>query len=115
MTMRKRRLSIAALLGTLACMGSFGVAEAEAVQYANKVAVESGANYFGPFVNLYAAETIGTGSGLGCAGIRGISGVVCETEPGSKAVIILSNHVASEPYIHNHSTFKSVFNGFYYT
>jgi hypothetical protein len=114
MTMGDRKLSIAALLAALACMGSFGVGEAGAVQYASKVAVGSGANFFGPFVNLYAAETIGTGSGLGCAGIRGISGVVCETEPGSKAAIILSSHVNSEPYIHNHSTFTGVVNGFYY-
>ncbi|MCW3032668.1 MAG: hypothetical protein QOK19_708 [Solirubrobacteraceae bacterium] len=113
--MGKRKLSIAVLVAALACMGSFAVAEAGAVQYANNATVGSGANLFGPFVNLYAAETIGAGSGLGCAGIRGVSGVVCETEPGTKAVIILSTHVNSEPYIHNHSTFTSVFNGFYYS
>jgi hypothetical protein len=115
MTMRKRKSSIAALLAAVACIGSIGAGEADAVEYVHHATVGSGGNYFGPFVTLFAAETIGTGSGLGCAGIRGISGVVCETEPGSKAVIILSNDVASEPYIHNHSTFTSVFNGYYYS
>ncbi len=113
--MSRGKTLITTLFATLACAGTFGVAGADAVEYVHHVGIGSGANYFGPFVRLFAAETIGYGSGLGCAGIRGISGVVCEAEPGSKAVIVLSNDVNSEPYIHNHSTFTSFFNGYYYS
>ncbi len=109
-----RRSSIAGVLVTLACAIGAGASAAGAVEYAHHVSVEGGANYFGPFVSLFAAETIGVGSGLGCAGIRGVAGVVCETEPGTKATIVLAGYVNSEPYIHNHSTFKSQFDGFYY-
>jgi hypothetical protein len=115
MTMSRGKRLTATLLAAVACGGTFGVTEAGAVEYVHHVGVGSGANYFGPYVTLFAAETIGNGSGLGCAGIRGISGVVCEMEPGSKAVIVLSRDVNSEPYIHNHSTFTSFFNGYYYS
>jgi hypothetical protein len=110
-----RRSMLAALVAVLACFGALGAADAEAVEYVHHVGVAGGANYFGPFVSLFAAETVGFGSGLGCAGIRGIAGVNCETEPGAKAIIVLSNDVNSEPYIHNHSTFTSFFSGWYYT
>jgi hypothetical protein len=115
----KMRRSLTAVLATVAATATatatVGVAQANAVEYVHHVGIGSGANYFGPFVTLFAAETIGYGSGLGCAGIRGISGVVCETEPGSKATIVLSNDVNSEPYVHNHATFTSFFNGYYYS
>ena len=78
-----RRSLIATLLTTLACCSAFGATDAGALEYAHHVGVGSGGNYFGPFVTLYAAETIGYGSGIGCAGIRGVSGVVCESEPGA--------------------------------
>ena len=109
-----RRSSITALLVALACALGANAGTAGAVEYVHHVTVEGGANYFGPFVTLIEAETIGAGSALGCAGIRGVAGVVCETEPGTKAIIALSGYVNSEPYIHNHSTFKGVFDGFYY-
>jgi hypothetical protein len=112
MTMRKSHL--AALLASLACFGGVGVARAEATEYVHHVSVGSGANYFGPFVALFASEVIGFGQGIGCAGIRGVSGVVCEPEPGAPATIALSGYVASEPYIHNHATFTSFYNGYYY-
>lgn len=105
---------IAVALATVACSLAAGAGSASATQYASHVGVEGGANAFGPFVSLHAAETVGFGSGLGCAGIRGVAGVVCEIEPGEAAVINLGSYVNSEPYIHNHSTFKSFFNGFYY-
>jgi hypothetical protein len=111
----KMRRSLIAVLATLAGFATVGVAQADAVEYVNHVGIGSGGNYFGPFVTLFAAETIGYGQGLGCAGIRGISGVVCETEPGQKATIVLSGDVNSEPYIHNHATFTSYFNGYYYS
>jgi hypothetical protein len=113
--MKMRRSLVATVLATVACIGTVGVAQADAVEYVNHVGIGSGANYFGPFVTLFAAETIGYGSGLGCAGIRGIAGVVCETVPGEKATIVLSSDVNSEPYIHNHATFTSFFNGYYYS
>lgn len=109
-----RKSYIAALLATLACFGAVDVAEADAVEYVNHVGIESGANYFGPFVSLFASEVWGYGQGIGCAGIRGISGVVCESAPGEFAALVLSNNVNSEPYIHNHATFKSYFNGYRY-
>ena len=109
-----RRSSITAGLVALACAFGANAGTAGAVEYAHQVGVEGGANFFGPFVSLIEAETIGLGSALGCAGIRGITGVVCETEPGTKAILALSAYVNSEPYIHNHSTFKGTFDGFYY-
>lgn len=109
------RRSLSALLATLACTATVGVAQADAVEYVHHVGIASGANYFGPFVTLFAAEVIGYGSGIGCAGIRGVSGVVCEPEPGAKAAIVLSNDINSEPYVHNHATFTSYFNGYYYS
>lgn len=109
-----RKSNLAVLLATLACFGGVGVAQAEATEYVHHVGIGSGANYFGPFVALFAAETIGFGTGIGCAGIRGVAGVVCEPEPGASATIILSNYVASEPYIHNHATFTSFYSGWYY-
>ena len=109
-----RKSMMATALATMVCAFVSGAGTAGAVEYANNVGVEGGANFFGPFVSLFASETIGRGSGLGCAGIRGIAGVVCETEPGTKVTLVLSGYVNSEPYIHNHSTFKSTFDGFYY-
>lgn len=110
-----RKVLIATLLASLACFGAVDASGAQAVEYVNHVGVESGANYFGPFVTLYASEVAGYGQGIGCAGIRGVSGVGCEPEPGALGFVVLSKDVNSEPYIHNHSTFKSYFNGFYYT
>src|SRR5258708_24849035 len=105
-----RRSLIGTLLATIACCGVFGAGQADAIEYVNHVGIGSGANYFGPFVSLYAAETIGYGQGIGCAGIRGISGVVCEPEPGAPAAIVPSNHLSSEPDIHHHATFISDLN-----
>jgi hypothetical protein len=112
--MTMRRSILAALAAALVSLGAFGATEALATEYAHHVNVASGANFFGPFVTLISAETIGTGNALGCAGIRGIAGVVCEQEPGTRAIISLSSYVSSEPYIHNHSTFAGVFNGSYF-
>ena len=111
-----RKTMIATLLAAAGCCGAVQAAVpagAQAVEYAHNVGVGSGANYFGPFVSLIAAETVGLGSALGCAGIRGVSGVVCETSPGQRVGVGLSNRISSEPYIHNHSTFTGSFDGFY--
>ena len=110
-----RKIRIAALLATLACFGALDVAGAQAVEYVNHVGIEPGANYFGPLVTLDASEVVGYGSGIGCAGIRGVSGLGCEPEPGAVGFVVLSSDVKSEPYIHNHSTFKSYFNGYYFS
>ncbi len=111
--MRNKRL--ATLLVTLACLGTAGTGSASAAEFAHHVGIPGGGNSFGPFVRLFATEVVGYGSGLGCAGIRGISGVVCETKAGEYVAVVLGSDVSSEPYIHNHSTFASFFNGFYYS
>jgi hypothetical protein len=108
-----RRLRIAALMATLVCFAAVDVANAEAVEYAHHVGIESGANYFGPLTELYLSEVVGYGQGIGCAGIRGISGVACESEPGAYAYVELDYEAISEPYLHNHATYKSYFNGWY--
>jgi hypothetical protein len=111
MNMRK---SLLAALVAVACLGTVGAASADAVEYAHHVGIESGANYFGPYVSLYYSEVVGYGQGIGCAGIRGISGVSCEPGPGESGAVILSYYVSSEPYIHNHATYTSYYNGWYY-
>jgi hypothetical protein len=110
MNMRKRTIT---LLAALACFGAFGVAEAQAVEYVYHQRVESGANYFGPYVELYAANTYPFGVAIGCAGIRGI-GLNCPPKSEEIAGIVLPYDVESEPYIHNHATFTSYFSGYYY-
>jgi hypothetical protein len=111
---RRARLLVATV-AAIACLGGIEAGNASAVEYVNHVGINSGANYFGPFVTLFASEVVGYGQGIGCAGIRGVAGVVCESEPGAYAAIVLGGDVKSEPYIHNHATFKSYFNGYYYT
>jgi hypothetical protein len=107
---------LAVVLAALTCcFAAVEVGDAQAVEYVNHVGINSGANYFGPFVTLFASEVVGYGQGIGCAGIRGVAGVVCEPEPGAFTAIVLEKDVKSEPYIHNHATFKSFFNGYYYT
>jgi hypothetical protein len=110
--MRKSRVAV--LLATLICFGAVGVVAADAVEYAHHVGIESGNNYFGPYVSLYDSEVVGYGQGIGCAGIRGVSGVACESEPGAYAAVTLGSYIDSEPYIHNHATYKSYFNGWYF-
>jgi hypothetical protein len=95
-----RRSRIAALLATLGCAFAFCSSNASAVEYFHHVGIGGGGNAFGP--------------GLGCAGIRNIAGVVCESSPGEFVALVLGGDVRSEPYIHNHSTFESFFNGYYY-
>lgn len=101
-------------LASCAALAAFVAAPAGAVEYAHHVGVGSGANYFGPDVTLSESEVVGYGEGIGCAGIRGYSGVSCESAPGQRAYVLLSGDVVSEPYIHNHSTFTSYFNGWYF-
>ena len=108
--MRKRVIT---LLAAFACFGAFGATEAQAVEYVNHVKVEGGANYFGPYVLLYVAETYPFGTAIGCAGIRGV-GLNCPANSGEIATIVLPWDVESEPYIHNHATFTSYFSGYYY-
>ena len=108
--MRKRTII---LLASLACFGAFGTTSAEAVEYVNHVKVEGGANYFGPYVLLYLAETYPFGSAIACAGIRGV-GLNCASNSGAVAGIETPWDVEAEPYIHNHSTFGSYFSGYYY-
>lgn len=107
------RKGLTAVLAALAFSCAATATPAAAVEYANHVEVASGANHFGPFVYLFAAETFPFGSGIGCAGVRGV-GLNCPTKSGEVAIIELPFDVEAEPYIHNHSTFTSYFSGFYY-
>ena len=106
---------LAAVLATLAGFGALGAPSAGAVQWATHVGIGGGGNAFGPVVRLFVSETQGYGSGIGCAGIRGVSGVVCEGKARERVALVLGGDVTSEPYIHNHSTFESFFNGWYQT
>ena len=108
--MRKRTTT---LLAILVCFGAFGVAGAQAVEYVNHQKVEGGANYFGPYVTLYIAQTSPYGTAIGCAGVRGI-GLNCPANSGEIGSITLDFDVEAEPYIHNHATFTSYFNGYYF-
>ncbi len=108
------RRALVSTLAALVCLLAAGASSAGAVEWGHHVGVGGGGNAFGPFVRLYASEVVGYGSGLGCAGIRGF-GLTCETSPGEFVVISTGGDVSSEPYIHNHSTFESFFNGYYYS
>jgi hypothetical protein len=101
-------------MATFACLLSVAASSAGAVEWAHHVGIGGGGNVFGPLVRLDASETVGYGSGLGCAGIRGW-GDICETKAGQAVVVTTGTDVSAEPYIHNHSTFESFFNGWYYS
>lgn len=107
--MRKRLITALVTIASCAVVA----APASAVEYAKHVEVGGGANHFGPFVYFFAAETSPFGSGIACAGVRGV-GLNCAANSGEVAVIELPFDVEAEPYIHNHSTFTSFFSGFYY-
>ncbi|HEX3693541.1 MAG TPA: hypothetical protein VHU13_09375 [Solirubrobacteraceae bacterium] len=108
--MRKRL--IVALVAFASC-GAIAATPAAAVEYANHVEVGGGGNHFGPYVYFYAAETFPWGTAIACAGVRGV-GLNCAAKSGETAVIVLPFDVEAEPYIHNHSTWTSYFNGYYY-
>lgn len=108
----RERLIIA--LAALASCAAIAAAPAAAVEYAHHVEVGGGGNHFGPYVYFYAAETYPYGSAIACAGVRGV-GLNCASTSGEVAGIVLPFDVEAEPYIHNHSTWTSYFNGYYYT
>ena len=107
------RRAVVSTLVALTCLAA-AASSAAAVEWAHHAGVGGGGNVFGPFVRLDASEVVGYGSGLGCAGIRGF-GLACESKPGEFVVLSTGSDVSSEPYIHNHSTFGSFFNGYYYS
>jgi hypothetical protein len=107
----RKRLIIA--LVALASCGAIAATPAAAVEYANHVEVAGGGNHFGPYVYFYAAETFPWGTAIACAGVRGV-GLSCAAKSGENAAIVLPFDVEAEPYIHNHSTWTSYFNGYYY-
>jgi hypothetical protein len=108
------RRAFVSTLAALSCLLAGGISSAAAAEWAHHVGIGSGGNVFGPVLRLDASEVVGYGSGLGCAGIRGY-GSVCETKAGEYVVVTTGGDVTSEPYIHNHSTFESFFNGYYYS
>src|ERR1700757_355117 len=107
--MHKRLIAV---LVTVVSCGAIAAAPAAAVEYAHHVEVVGGGNHFGPYVYFYAAETFPYGTAIGCAGVRGV-GLNCPSNSGETAVIVLPFDVEAEPYIHNHSTWTSYFNGYY--
>lgn len=111
----RRLRSAAALAALVCCMVAVDASGAQATEYANHAGINSGENFFGPSVTLFASETVGLGQALGCAGIRGISGVECEIASGEYVAVVLEYDVKAEPYIHNHATYRSFFDGWYYT
>ena len=58
-----------------------------------------------------SSATAAVSAAPGSAATRASS---CETSPGEYVVVTTGGDVSSEPYIHNHSTFESFFNGYYY-
>ncbi len=113
--MRKRLASLATIL---ACLGTIGVtvgtpiASAVFIEWTHNHSIASGANVFGPKVELYESATEPTTSAIICSGIR-FYGLNCP--PGNEdAFFELSSRVVSEPYAHDHSTFSGAFDGFYW-
>lgn len=111
------RKNIITLLAVLACFGAFGAQQAFAygeVKWATHVRVGGGENYFfGSSIVLYASAGEPYGQGLPCGGIRGY-GLGCATKVGEDGYYILSHDVTAEPYLHDHSTFESYFNGWWF-
>lgn len=105
--------SVVAAIAALSICGAASASPAAAVEYANHAFVGAGANYFGPYVYFYAAETYPWGTAVSCAGVRGV-GLNCAANSGEVAIIELPWDVEAEPYIHNHSTWNSYFSGYYY-
>lgn len=110
--MSKIRLVAALLLAALALSAAVATT-ADAEYYVVHVGVEKGSNYFGPPLHTYASAASPYGQGIPCSGIRGY-GLECAKEVGQTAVYVLPFYVQAEPYIHNHSTFKSYFDGQFY-
>jgi hypothetical protein len=115
MIMRKRTALLATILACLGTTGAFvGTPIASAVfeQWTTNHRIGSGENVFGPRVELYESATEPTAAGVICSGIR-FYGLNCP--PGNEdAFFELSSRVVSEPYAHDHSTFASAFDGFYW-
>jgi len=109
--MRKIRSLTAAV--AIACVGVFGVTQAQALEWAgNGYYLSSGQNGFlNRKVWLYATNGYGEGP-ANCAGIRGY-GNGC-AGPREFSAYVLAGDVYSEPYLHNHSTFGGTFKGYYY-
>lgn len=109
--MRKRIVTLAAL-ALLALGGSAPAADAT-VEWAHHIAVYPGESVFGNSVNTYGSEGQPYGSGIPCAGLSGW-GSECAHAEGQNAVFLLSFYVGAPPYLHDHSTWKTYFNGLYF-
>jgi hypothetical protein len=110
--MRKIRTLI--VVAVVTCLGVFGVAEAQALEWAgNGYYLSSGQNGFlNHSVYLYASNGYGEGV-ASCAGIRGY-GNGC-AGPNEISSYVLAGDVYSEPYLHNHSTYGGYFKGYYFS
>jgi len=104
------------LIGVVVCLSAFGVAQAQAVEWAgNHYHLEPGqTGYLNHKVWVYASDVVGEGSALGCAGIVGHGPMYCEEHEHEVAGIVFAEEFWSEPYIHNHSGWGDYFKGYYY-
>jgi hypothetical protein len=109
------RTNLKRLMSLAACLCALGIAQtavgttgAEAFEWAHHHEITSGANVFGGVELLSYNEVFPAGSGVTCAGIRGI-GLGCPPGKAEPWRISISEFNFFEPYAHNHSTFTSFF------
>ncbi len=113
--MQRLRHIIAVLLA-VAAFGLVGAvaAQAEAYKYATHAEVCGGCNHFGPYQGaLYGASAVPYGHAIACGGIRGVF-LTCAKNEGETGGSLLGFYVSGEPYIHNHATYTSYFDGWYF-
>ena len=110
--MRKRLAKLAALAMCLSTIGvaqaAVGATGAQAFEWANHVAIASGANVFGGVELLTWNETEPAGEAIICAGIRSIV-LACPPKSKENERVTISEFGFYEPYAHNHATYGSYF------
>jgi len=112
--MRSTLRSVGVVVAMLLAI-AVGTSSASAELWTYHQNIGPGANVFGPYVgHLVGSEVTPWGVGIGCAGIRYI-GLTCPL----KAEVVEyriggGGFTASEPYMHNHSTFETFLNGQYW-
>ncbi len=108
------RKGIAVVLALMALAGASVAPAAEAaIEWAHHVGVFSGESVFGPEVNTYASAGEPYGSGIPCSGLSGW-GSECAKKVGENSLYALSFYVKAPVYLHDHSEFKTYFNGYFF-
>jgi hypothetical protein len=108
----RNRIFLATLV-SLALVGAGAPAADAAVEWAHHVGVFPGESVFGNEVNTYASAGEPYGSGIPCSGLSGW-GSECAKTVGEKSLFVLSFYVKAPPYLHDHSEFKTYFNGYFF-